>query len=229
MSVSQSLVLDCENGEQVKAVGRVRKRDGMSERKTMATLKSHSEAEKRRRQRINSHLSTLRALVPGPDKMNKATLLAAVICQVKELKKIATESSKDLLIPMDVDEVTVEPLSHDAEDGNFTFRATLCCDYRPDLLSDLRESLGALHLKMVKAEISTLGDRMKCEFVFASCKESRVSNAVEQELLASSVHQALISILYRILASPAYLPRNALPNKRQRLSFFNYPNSSSYE
>lgn len=68
--VVQSLVLDSEKGELVKASGRVEKKIGKSEGKTIAALKSHSEAERRRRQRINAHLSTLRNLVPSSDKVS---------------------------------------------------------------------------------------------------------------------------------------------------------------
>lgn len=66
----QSLVLDSEKGELVKASGRVEKKVAKTEGKTLAALKSHSEAERRRRQRINAHLSTLRNLVPSSDKVS---------------------------------------------------------------------------------------------------------------------------------------------------------------
>lgn len=66
--VSQSLVLDSEKGELIKAPTRAGKK-GMSEAKALAALKSHSEAERRRRDRINAHLSTLRGLVPCTEKV----------------------------------------------------------------------------------------------------------------------------------------------------------------
>ncbi|PKI47297.1 hypothetical protein CRG98_032306 [Punica granatum] len=64
---SQSLVLDSEKGELVKAPVRVAKKN-VSEAKAKLALKNHSEAERRRRQRINAHLATLRDLVPSTDK-----------------------------------------------------------------------------------------------------------------------------------------------------------------
>lgn len=62
-ALSHSLVLDSEKGELVKAPVRVGKK-GVSEAKALAALKSHSEAERRRRERINAHLTTLRGLIP---------------------------------------------------------------------------------------------------------------------------------------------------------------------
>lgn len=60
--------MDSEKSELVKApVGGAKK--GVSQEKAMAAMKSHSEAEKRRRERINSHLNTLRGLVPGKEKV----------------------------------------------------------------------------------------------------------------------------------------------------------------
>ena len=42
-----------------------------SERKSEEACKSHKEAERRRRQRINAHLSTLRTLLPNTTKVTK--------------------------------------------------------------------------------------------------------------------------------------------------------------
>ncbi|KAK2974843.1 hypothetical protein RJ640_017329 [Escallonia rubra] len=224
--VSESLVLDGKKGELVKEPGRgLGKKGGVGEEKAMAALKSHSEAERRRRERINGHLATLRGLVPCSEKMDKATLLAEVIGQVKQLNKTATEASEGLLIPVDADEVRVEPLDETAGDKTLYFKASLCCDYRPDLMSDLRQALDALHVNTVSAEISTLGCRVKYVFVFTSGRERNCGNAKSGELLAGSVHQALNAILDMASVSPEYSPRTTLPNKRRRLSL--YDNSSS--
>lgn len=70
VSVAQSLVLDGERGELVKApIGVGKKSVGLPEEKVVAALKSHSEAERRRRERINAHLNTLRSLVPCTEKV----------------------------------------------------------------------------------------------------------------------------------------------------------------
>lgn len=67
--MSHSLVLDSEKGELVKAPARVGKKE-ISEAKALAALKNHSEAERRRRERINAHLATLRGLVPCTEKVD---------------------------------------------------------------------------------------------------------------------------------------------------------------
>ncbi|KAI8001234.1 putative transcription factor bHLH107 [Camellia lanceoleosa] len=230
MSLSQSLVLDREGGELVKTSPvRVGKKSGASEEKVMAALKSHSEAERRRRERINAHLATLRGLVPCTEKMDKATLLAEVISQVKQLKKTATESSKGLIIPMDADEVRVEPEPNTEGDRNISLRVSLCCDYRPELLSELKQALDALHLNVVKADISTLGSRVKNVLVFTSRKDTNGDNAEACQLLVNSVHRALSSIIDKGSASTEYSPRTTLPNKRRRISFFDSLSSSSQE
>ncbi|XP_011045926.1 PREDICTED: transcription factor bHLH30-like isoform X1 [Populus euphratica] len=222
--VSQALVLDVEKGELLKAPARIGKM-GISEAKAFAALKSHSEAERRRRERINAHLATLRGLVPCTEKqMDKATLLAAVISQVKEHKKNALEACKGLLVPMDDDQVKVETYF----DGTLHFKASICCDYRPELLSDLRNAIDALPLKMVSAEISTLGSRLKNEFVLT---DRRNKNALDDagaiQLLTNSIHQTLTSVLEKGSASQEYSPRTTLPNKRRRVTFFDSSSSSS--
>ena len=68
-AVSQSLVLDSERVELVQASGRVGKKGEGSEAKSAAALKSHSEAERRRRERINAHLAALRSLMPSKEKL----------------------------------------------------------------------------------------------------------------------------------------------------------------
>ncbi|KAK5836598.1 hypothetical protein PVK06_012392 [Gossypium arboreum] len=62
--ISQSLVLDNEKSELVvKSPVKVGKKS-VAEEKVIAALKSHSEVERRRRERINAHLDTLRTLLP---------------------------------------------------------------------------------------------------------------------------------------------------------------------
>ncbi|KAK4787815.1 hypothetical protein SAY86_011648 [Trapa natans] len=219
-----ALVLDGDRGELVKAPPSATKKPVPSE-KALAALRNHSEAERRRRERINSHLATLRGLVPCTDKMDKATLLAEVINQVKELKRNAVEATKGLLIPMDSDEVTIEPYEYDATagrggDGGFSFRASVCCEFRPTLLSEIREALEALPLKLVKAEISTVGGRLKNEFVFITCQNQNLPENCQE--LMDLVRRALNSVLQKFSADTSeYCPRStSSSSKRRRIPSF---------
>ncbi|EEF39866.1 DNA binding protein, putative [Ricinus communis] len=226
--VSQALVLDSEKGELVKAPAPKVGKKGVSEAKALAALKSHSEAERRRRERINAHLATLRGLVPCTEKMDKATLLAEVISQVKELRKNAIEASKGLLIPMPDDEVKVEAYDNGLGDGTLYFKASLCCDYRPELLSDIKQAIDALQMKLLDAEISTLGVRLKNVLFLTSCRNKNAVNDAEAiKLLTNSIHEALNSVLDKGCISPEYSPRTTLPNKRRRVTFLDSSSSNS--
>lgn len=127
--------------------------------KALAASKSHSEAERRRRERINNHLAKLRSLLPSTTKTDKASLLAEVIQHVKELKRQTAIIAEQSLVPTETDELTIDNASD--EEGNIVIRASLCCDDRSDLLPDLIKTLKALRLRTLKAEITTLGGRVK--------------------------------------------------------------------
>lgn len=76
---SSSLVLDSSRGELVEAPVKSG-RKGVSTERTIEALKNHSEAEKRRRARINAHFDTLRSLIPGAKKVcASVTILVACI------------------------------------------------------------------------------------------------------------------------------------------------------
>ncbi|MCE3050714.1 hypothetical protein HAX54_047935 [Datura stramonium] len=133
--------------------------------KALAASKSHSEAERRRRERINNHLAKLRSLLPSTTKTDKASLLAEVIQHVKELKRQTSQiaETNPVLIPSEINELTVDYYDNDAEEEgrNFVIKASLCCEDRSDLLPDLINTLKSLRLKILKAEITTLGGRVR--------------------------------------------------------------------
>lgn len=97
-----------------------------------------------------------------------------------------------------------------------SYRASVCCDYRPELLSDLRQTLDALQLQLMRAELSILGDRVKNVFVYTCCKGDSV-NIEACQLIASTVHQALSSVLDKASSSLDYSLRTSHPSKRRRL------------
>ncbi|KAI4365163.1 hypothetical protein MLD38_021175 [Melastoma candidum] len=221
--LGESLLLD---GEKVALEGGGRggkKGAAVAADKAAAAMKSHSEAERRRRERINSHLNTLRGLVSSNEKMDKAALLAEVVSQVVQLRKSATQAASGLLVPMDSDEVKVEQYSNQATDGVILFKASFCCEFRPDLLSSVRKALEALPLKIVRVEVSTLETRLKNVIIFRSLSQE---SATRHCPLGSCVHEALKSLLDKNTADLTdFSPRATMirPGKRRRVSSNEHP------
>ncbi|KAK9725996.1 hypothetical protein RND81_05G183000 [Saponaria officinalis] len=155
--------------------------DETAEAKAVAASRiHHKEAEKRRRERINSHLDRLRSLLPCTSKTDKATLLSKVVQRVLELKRQTSEINElhTLMIPSENDEFNVylhnnllDNNNNNNDDNNndkIILKASLCCEDRPDLFSDLNGILNSLNLKTVRAEISTLGGRVQSVLVVSA-------------------------------------------------------------
>ncbi|CAL0322920.1 unnamed protein product [Lupinus luteus] len=143
--------------------------------RALAALKNHKEAEKRRRERINSHLNQLRTLLHCNSKTDKASLLAKVVKRVKELKKQTSDITELETLPSETDEITILSISDEdysglVGDGRLIFKASLCCEDRSDLIPDIIEILNSLHLKTLKAEMVTLGGRTRNILVVAADK-----------------------------------------------------------
>ncbi|XP_071707257.1 transcription factor bHLH30-like [Rutidosis leptorrhynchoides] len=162
--------------------------------KALAASKSHSEAERRRRERINNHLAKLRSLLPSTTKTDKASLLAEVIQHVKELKRQTSIIAEQCPVPTEIDELTLDNASD--KDGKFVIRASLCCEDRSDLLPDLIKTLKALRLKTLKAEITTLGGRVK-NVLFITSEDVLTGND-DQEMVnysISTIQEALKQVM----------------------------------
>ncbi|KAL9373580.1 hypothetical protein Peur_033200 [Populus x canadensis] len=173
--------------------------------RALAALKNHKEAEKRRRERINSHLDKLRGLLLCNSKTDKASLLAKVVQRVRELKQQTSELSGLESFPSETDEVTVLSGEY-SSDGQLIFKASLCCEDRLDLMPDLNEILKSLHLKTLKAEMVTLGGRIRNVLIIAADKDHSVE----------SVHflqNALKSLLERSNSSEKSKRRRILDRK----------------
>ncbi|KAL1291752.1 hypothetical protein HN51_060272 [Arachis hypogaea] len=139
--------------------------------RALAALRNHKEAEKRRRERINSHLARLRTLLPCNSKTDKASLLAKVVQRVKELKQQTSEIITEFeTLPSETDEISVLSTA-DGGHGGLIFKASLCCEDRSDLIPELIEILKSLHLKTLRAEMATLGGRTRNVLVVAADKE----------------------------------------------------------
>ncbi|KAH7569878.1 hypothetical protein ACOSP7_017741 [Xanthoceras sorbifolium] len=168
--------------------------------KALAASKSHSEAERRRRERINNHLAKLRSLLPSTTKTDKASLLAEVIQHVKELKRQTSLIAETSPVPTEMDELTVDAAD---EDGKFVIKASLCCEDRSDLLPDLIKTLKALRLRTLKAEITTLGGRVKNVLFITGEEDSSSSDEQspppppqqQQQYSISSIQEALKAVM----------------------------------
>eukprot|EP00249_Psilotum_nudum_P023327 c28831_g2_i1 orf=475-1488(-) len=204
-----SLVLDTARGELVNAAKMTPKE--ILEAKSLAASKSHSEAERRRRERINSHLATLRTLLPSTTKTDKASLLAEVIDQMKMLKRQVSEIYDLGPMPTDVDELMVEK-DATSSDGLLLMKVSLCCDDRPGLMSDIMRALDSLGLRTLKAEISTLAGRVKN--VFSTTLKDSTSNQEQGVPSVNSVQEALRQVIERSIGGES----TSSPSKRQRVA-----------
>lgn len=138
-------------------------------------------------------------MFPCLSQTDKASLLAEVIQHVKELKRQTTLIAETSPVPTEIDELTVDTAD---EDGKFVIKASLCCEDRPDLLPDLIKTLKALRLRTLKAEITTLGGRVKnVLFITGEEDSSGDSNDHQQQLQEplqysiSSIEEALKAVM----------------------------------
>ncbi|XP_038894831.1 transcription factor bHLH30-like [Benincasa hispida] len=169
--------------------------------KALAASKSHSEAERRRRERINNHLAKLRSLLPNTTKTDKASLLAEVIQHVKELKRQTTLIADVSLLPTELDELSVDVDASD-EDGKFVIKASFCCEDRSDLLPQIIKTLKSLHLRTLKAEITTLGGRVR-NVLFITGDDDSSNDEQDQpqqqhQYSISSIQEALKSVMEKV-------------------------------
>ncbi|KAJ1293036.1 hypothetical protein BS78_01G037300 [Paspalum vaginatum] len=132
--------------------------------RAVAASRNHREAEKRRRERIKSHLDRLRNVLACDPKIDKASLLAKAVERVRDLKQRVAgvgEAAPAHLFPTEHDEIVV------LAPGGAVFEASVCCDDRSDLLPELIETLRALRLRTLRAEMATLGGRVRNVLVLA--------------------------------------------------------------
>ncbi|XP_058744636.1 transcription factor bHLH30-like [Vicia villosa] len=189
-----------------------------SERKSSEACKSHREAERRRRQRINNHLSTLRSLLPNTAKSDKASLLAEVVQHVKRLRKeaddvanrwndepssscsgepgsvVSVEEAELWPFPGESDEATVGYCGGEEGEGK-RMKVTVCCEDRPGLNRDLAQAIRSVRAKPVRAEIMTVGGRTKSVVVVEwgnDGGEEKEVEALERGLKAVMENRAFV-------------------------------------
>lgn len=181
----------------------------------MRALKIHSEAERRRRERINVHLSTLRRMIPDTNQMDKATLLARVVDQVKDLKRKASEVTQGMPLPPETNEVSIECYTGDdgasiGNDKNLYIKASISCDDRPDLFAGIIQAFHGLRLRTVRADMTSLGGRV--QHVFILCKEEG-SAGFGLKYLKEAVRQALA----KVASTEMVYGSSPFQSKRQRI------------
>jgi hypothetical protein len=96
--------------------------------------------------------------------IDKASLLAKAVERVRDLKQRlagVSEAAPAHLFPTEHDEIVV------LASGGAVFEASVCCDDRSDLLPELIETLRALRLRTLRAEMATLGGRVRNVLVLA--------------------------------------------------------------
>lgn len=81
---------------------------------------------------------------------------------MRDLKKHAAEIGGADSFPTEADEVAVDPVDIPTAAGRrHILMASLCCDDRSGLLPELAETLKSHRLKILRAEIATVGGRVR--------------------------------------------------------------------
>lgn len=168
------------------------------EARAVAASQHHKEAERRRRERINSHLDRLRTLLPCNSKTDKASLLAKVVQKVKELKQETSEMMQMENFPSETDEISV--LTNDnnntnnySSDRKILIKASLCCEDRSDLIPELIQVLKSVNLSPLRAEMVTMGGRIRNVIILGGDKDEILSNdsvPFLRDALRSLVHRS---------------------------------------
>lgn len=117
-----------------------------------------------------------------------------MIQHVKELKRQTSVIAETSPVPTEMDELIVDDASD--EEGKFVIKASLCCEDRSDLLPDLIKTLKALRLRTLKAEITTLGGRVKnVLFITGEEDSSSSEEQQQQQFCISSIQEALKAVM----------------------------------
>lgn len=142
--------------------------------------------------------------------MDKAALLGSVIDQVKDLKRKASEISKNSLVPTETDEVNIDLEVPQSSSSSVFIRASVCCDDRPELFGELVRVLRGMKLTTVRADMASVGGRIRSILVL--CSEDG-----EGGFCVSSLKQSLRVVLSRITASASVASNcRSIRSKRQR-------------
>ncbi|KAD0442695.1 hypothetical protein R6Q59_035624 [Mikania micrantha] len=189
--------------------------------KVCSASKNHSVAEKQRRDRINAHLATLRKFVSNSDKMDKATLLGNVVQSIKQMKSETRELSKVLAIPTHLDEVFIDFDFNTVDPNHELIKATICCEDRAELFSEIKQAIKSLKLTMVQADMTCLGGRILCNFMFCVMNKTSKNDI-------TTLKESLKISLGRIVSSSSWTMSSHYRIKSKRQRFFCTSNRDTY-
>ncbi|XP_052166922.1 putative transcription factor bHLH107 [Oryza glaberrima] len=190
---------------------------GAATTRSSGWTRSHSEAQRKRRERINAHLDTLRGLVPSASRMDKAALLGEVVRYVRKLRSEAAGS--EAVVPGEGDEVVVEEeevevegCSCDAGERQAARRvkASVCCADRPGLMSELGDAERSVSARAVRAEIATVGGRTRSVLELDVARTAAAgggSNGASQLPALQAALRAVIMSQEELLAVESYKQR----------------------
>lgn len=130
---------------------------------------------------------------------------------MKELKRQTSLIAETSPVPTEADEITVDA-ADDEDNGKFVIKASLCCEDRTDILPELIKTLKALRLRTLKADITTLGGRMK-NVLFITGDDNNEDSYSSRSCIISSIQEALKAVIEKSVGDESAASGNV---KRQR-------------
>ncbi|KAM3280910.1 transcription factor bHLH30 [Capsicum chacoense] len=132
-----------------------------------------------------------------------------------------TTFMKTVMFPSESDELNISYCGSNSSSSNnnstdnsnetLIVKASICCEDRPDIMMELKRALYSVQCKVVRAEMSTVGGRIKCvlwlELLENGCKEG----------LLVQLRRALKVVMDKNNFGPQNMGQDLLGNKRPRL------------
>lgn len=178
---------------------------------------------------------------------DKASLLAEAVRCVRELKKTTTELAAmgetddggfsyaagtsggggvretKYMFPSETDELKLSYVGEEEEEswgaagGGGNLKAALCCEDRPEIITELVRALKTVEGKVVRAEMATVGGRIKC-VLWVHVEGLNNGGGKGGEEVAAAVRRALKVVVDRsnaVVNSSQELPGHKRPRLYQ--------------
>lgn len=149
---------------------------------------------------------------PSSQQIDKASLLAKAVEKVRDLKQLTSTIPKNNNFPSEHDEIIVLPSSSEASTASSVptiFEASVCCDDRADLLPEMIETLRGLRMRTLRAEIATLGGRVRSVLLVARERGEEEEGDEEEVSICSGefLREALRALVDRQMAATSDRPK----------------------